>query len=441
MARFTPWVFALALTALPGCSGCTVGAVRPPMFDTGSLHDVGPMDAFVPADVGPDMGRDAPRSDVGLSPDAACESATSAATLVRLPADIIWVVDNSASMAPAIDAVQAGLNGFAAQLVASDLDYRMILLSLRTIPSGLTGRHPLCVPEPLAGPACADGSRFFQVEMDVRSTMPLEQILGTLAQSAGYTEAEGPFASPAGYGAPPWRSLLRPEATRTFVMVADDNQRTCGPGLTACPQPSDPPFTATSLEDFPGGGNPFSSRTLGPGILDASYAGLFDGYTFDAIYGYGSDTDPSVRCTYPGGTQPPASGTTYTTLVARTGGVRAQICDGAAAFGPFFDAIAASVVRGAPIACTVEIPPPPTGMTFQMGRVNVVVRGTSGDTVVGYVRDPSSCDPTRGGWYYDSFTSPTHIVLCPSSCTAAQAEVTGPSTGLDVQFGCESIVI
>lgn len=431
--------------------GCTVGPTRVPVFDTGfNPRDVGPadsaIDAYVPHDVGNDIGHDAP-VDAFFNGDAACESATSQATLTRLPADIIWVIDNSNSMVEAIAGIQAGINDFAATLVASDLDYRMIMISMRSLPAPLVGhRVAVCVPEPLAGPGCADSARFFQVEVDIHSTMPLEQLLGTLGQTSGYTNAAGPasattFSSP-DYGGPPWRSLLRDGATRTIVLVADDNQRTCAmPGASTC-LATDPPFTATSLEDFPGGGNPFSSRTLGPGILDATaYPGLFTGYTFDAIYGWGDATDPTVRCTYPGGTQPPTSGQTYTTLVARTGGVRAQICDGAAAFPPFFTAIAASVVHGSPIECTVTIPAPPAGMTFQAGRVNVIVRAATDQTYVGHVSDLVHCDATRGGWYYDDNAAPSHILLCPTSCTAAQSMVVGAGTGLDVQFGCQSILI
>ena len=425
------WVLLIALS-LASATGCSCDRPHGHSIDA-NVPDAQAVDTgVVTIDTGPvDANRDANYPDVGLSPDAACASATSTATLTRLPADIIWIVDNSTSMMPAIDAVRTGINGFASQLVASSLDYRMIMLSLR---SARTGRYPICVPQPLAGPACADGPNYFQIDVDIKSTKPIEQILGTLAQSAMYT-------SGAADGGGPWRQLLRPGATRTFVLVTDDNSRTCAmPGGSTC-LASDPPLTATSLEDFPGGGDPFNASTLGPGLLDASYSGLFTGYTFDAIYGWGSATDPTVRCTYPGGAQPPSSGQTYTTLVQRTGGVRAHICDGAAAFGPFFDAIAASVVRGSAIACNVAIPTPPGGMVFQAGRVNVLLRGTSATSVVGHVNDTASCDATRGGWFYDVNAAPTQIILCPTSCMHAQSVVVGTGTGLDVQFGCESIPI
>jgi hypothetical protein len=422
----------LAVGAGLGGAGCTSRSGTIPIPDGGPSVDMGSGDTGL-NDAGPgDMGSGFPDvyvPDVGLSPDAACDFATSSATLTRVPADIIWIVDNSGSMMPAIDAIRTGINGFADQLVRSDLDYRMIMLSART------GMYSICVPEPLAGPSCADGARFFQTDVSIRSTQPIEQVIGTLAQSTGYAMGDS-------RGGAPWLNLLRDGATRTFVMVTDDNQRTCDT-TTGC-QAGDPPLTVTSLEDFPGGGNPYNTSVLGPGILDPSYMGRFDGYTFDAIYGWGSDTDPTARCTYPGGTQPPSAGPTYTALVTRTGGVRAQICDGAAAFGPFFDAIAASVIRGAPVNCDIDIPAPPPGRTFTPGRVNVIVRSPTSSDYVGHVPmdSMSNCDPTRGGWYYDNGTTPTQIRLCPASCDHARAVVTGGTdSGIDVQFGCASVPI
>lgn len=445
---FGCWILGVLGAASPGC---TVGMRPPPEFDTSvpldGGRDAGTNDANdVNNDAGFDVGP--PRPDVGpvdafLTADAACESATSQATLTRSPADIIWVVDNSGSMAPAINAIQDGINGFAAQLVASDLDYRIIVLSLRTARSG---RYPVCFPEPLAGPGCADNPpNFYQLEADIRSTQPIEQIIGTLAQTTGYQASDS-------IGSPPWRDLLRPGATRTFVVVSDDNQRT-GASTFGTAQ-GYAPLTTLSLEDYPGGPNPFNGsipalpalpRTLGPGILDATaYGDLFMGYTFDAIYGYGSETDPTVRCTPPSGpssTFPASSGPTYTELVQRTGGVRAPICDPAADFPMFFDAIAASVVHGAPIECNIVIPPAPVGQTFQAGRVNVIIRSPPDQTYIPHVDDLAHCDATRGGWYYDDNGTPTEILLCPTSCDDARARVVGTATGLDVQFGCQSILI
>src|SRR5262249_38031668 len=147
---------------------------------------------------------------------------------------------------------------------------------------GGSTRYPICIPPPLSGDnACGDGMRFFHSTVDIRSTQPLEQLLGTLGQTAGYTASDA-------RGGPPWANHLRPQASKTIVVVTDDNAR----------------LSATDFETFPGGKNPFNSLTLPPGILDPSWTGLFDGYLFSGIYGWGNAADPSVRCTYPDQSMP-----------------------------------------------------------------------------------------------------------------------------------------
>ncbi len=428
----------LVLFALFGF-GCTA---RSAPIDVGTFARDAGNGTFVDAS-SHDAGEHAPDSQpvdaaVWLDPDAACASANVEVDPERMPVDIIWVVDNSNSMKPARDQVRAGLNAFAAQIAASDLDYRVILLSLR-------GRSDLdiCIPPPLAGADCADGPRFFQVDVDIKSSQPIEQFLGTLAQSSGYTED-------ASIGSAPWRHLLREGATKTIVVVTDDNARTCArphSGGRCYTSSGITPLTATSLEDYPGGPHPFAPpedpprRVLGPGILTATYGDLFAGYTFDAIYGWGSETDPDEPCTYPGGNQPDAPGHTYTTLVARTGGVRARICDGARAWGPFFDSVASAVVRNSRIACEVELPEPPDGSLLNPRRVNVVIRGESGSTTIPYTSSFDACDETRGGWYYDDAAEPTRVILCPTSCDFAREETQDTSGAFDVVFGCQSILI
>ena len=333
----------------------------------------------------------------------------------RLPVDIIWVVDNSASMAPAIDQVIAGLNRFAGLVGTRGLDYRVVMLSLRNATRATTvmgsARYAVCIPRPLAGDdACGNGPRFFHSSVDVRSTQPLEQLLGTLGQTRGYTAGEA-------RGGEAWRSFLRATATKTVVLVTDDQSR----------------LSPDDFEHFRGGTNPNSgSFALPPGVLDASWDNLFTGYTFSAIYGWGSDTDPGARCTYPDRTQPPSAGAAYTTLVGRTRGVRARICDGATAWAPFFDAVATAVLRASRIACDVAIPAPPAGQVLDPARINVAVTSDTGRAVLGNVRGAGACT-TAGGWYYDNDARPTRVLLCPSSCERAQG------AGIQVEFGCQTI--
>jgi hypothetical protein len=146
-----------------------------------------------------------------------------------------------------------------------------------------------------------------------------------------------------------------------------------------------------------------------------------------------------VRCSYPGGDTPPSSGPTYTELVARTGGVRAQICDGAAAWEAFFDEVASAVERTSRIDCAIPIPEPPDGSFFRRDRINVFLGDGETSTRVGKVPLAGDCDE-RGGWYYDDEADPTSVVLCPATCEQVQPSE-GVTRTVDVQFGCLSVPI
>lgn len=365
-------------------------------------------------------------ADAASSPDADASFATCASAAVeakreQLPVDIIWVVDNSSSMAPSVAEVQAGLNSFATLVGSKGLDYRVVMLSLRgTAPVQVGGktRYPVCIPPPLAGADCGNSSVFFHAAMDVQSTQPLEQILGSLDQTMGYTAG-------AARGSEPWSQVLRANATKSIVLVTDDNSR----------------FPGVSFEGFPGGDSPYTNGlVLPPGILHPSRNGAWKGYVLSGIYGWGSLLDPSIRCSFPDGSKPSTSGSEYTALILKTGGVRAQICDGSAAWAPFFNAVATAVVATARVACELPIPMADAG-TVDPALVNVrVTDGTSAPLTVPKVNDEAQC-AGGDGWYYDTEAAPTTVFLCPKSCEDAQAK--GPAATLpkvEVLFGCATVV-
>lgn len=401
-------VVMVSFALLFSIAGCGEGRRVP---GDGGLGDGG-------GDATDDSGPSDGSPDTMVDLDAACATAVETAEVAILPVDIIWVVDNSASMETAITQVQLGLNDFANRIEASGLDFRVIMLSLRG-PSSPDGRFPVCIPAPLSGDSsCGDGPRFFQSSVDIRSTQPLEQFLGTLGQTAGFADGES-------RGGAPWRELLRPEASKTIVVVSDDDSR----------------LTPTQFESFAGGSNPFNSTTLPPGILDASWGGLFEGYTFSGLYGWGSETDPTETCMFSDGTVPDNPGETYTALVERTGGVRAQICAGASAWGPFFDAVASTVEETARIACEIPLPAPPDGMMLDATKVNVILSGSAASSLLPKVADAAACGPA-GGWYYDDDDAPTQVILCPDSCEDANELVRDEgAAGVEVQFGCDTLFI
>ena len=352
----------------------------------------------------------------------ACVGVTARAELERLPVDIIWVVDNSSSMSPAIDEVTSGINALAERIGDSDLDFRVIMLSLRgkgSVKLNGSNRYAVCVPKPLAGDDnCGNGERFFHSSVDVRSTQPLEQLLGTLGQTQGYRAGEE-------RGGEPWAQHLREGASKTIVVVSDDNSR----------------LSADQFEHFSAGANPNNRNyRLPDGVLEASWQGLFEGYVFHGLYGWGSASNSADSCSYPDGTEPTSSGPTYSDLVERTGGVRAQICDGSAAWGPFFERIATAVESHARIACDLTIPPAPGGSKVDPDRVNVAIRVSGASPItLGKVAE-SKCGP-EGGWHYDDEDAPSHVVLCPASCELAQQGAGTEGGGIDVEFGCATLVL
>lgn len=384
------------------------------------------------ADAGPDlavMDADLPPDDAGTDFGMECARGTTATELVREPVDIVFLVDNSGSMEAAIQNVREGLNGFAALITASGLDYRILMISQRG-----TGSTDICIPEPLAGDArCGDGERFFHIDVDIRSTQILEQVLGTLAQTQGFREGDA-------RGGRAWRELLRPGATKAFVVVSDDDQRV---GVSGSPGfEGRAPLGRLSLEDYPGGPHPFQmSNALGPGILTEAYGDLFAGYVFHGIYG-ADPLDPTRTC----GSVAASPGTTYTTLVERTGGVRASICDQAssAAWDAFFDTVAGDVRDRAEVACEIAIPPPPEGLMLDPARVNVFLRVAGEDTLIRKAAAEATADDCgiNGGWYYDDETAPTEVRLCPVTCAGVQQELrTEGSAEVIVELGCQSELI
>ncbi len=386
--------------------------------------------------------------DATTTTDASCAAISVGATLDRAPVDLIWVVDNSSSMGPSVEELERGINNFASYITASGLDYRVIMLSMRrrrgvANPDPDTGavtrngdrRFPVCVPQPLAGPNCADGERFFQIDVDVLSSQPVEQVLGTLAQTTGYRAGNAA-------GGAPWRQLLRENSVKSFVFVTDDNARVCG-GTFSCQSNSGPRMTELSLENYPGGSNPFTSdvRALGAGVRTNSYGDLFRDYVVNAIYGYSNAQTPDVPCRFSPNEPAANSGTTYTALIEHTMGVRARICDVASAWDPFLRAVSERTAQSARVACEVEVPVAPEGLVFIESQVNVHVRGRGASFGLRRVANAEACS-VGGGWFYQSDASvePRVIALCPTTCETARREISGPNTGLDISFGCETLL-
>jgi hypothetical protein len=68
------------------------------------------------------------------------------------------------------------------------------------------------------------------------------------------------------------------------------------------------------------------------------------------------------------------------------------------------------------------------------------VNSPAGPEDLVYVGSMASCDPMRGGWYYDTdpkMADPTRVLLCDASCQKVKMS----GTSVDLRVGCKTIVI
>ena len=141
-----------------------------------------------------------------------CAAISETATNQLQPADIIFAIDNSGSMDEEIVFVREQMNRFSQLIIDSGVDVRIILIS-----SAIGMQDPdsdgdsdeqdngLCIGAPLGSGACPADSlapHYVHVAEEVSSNDALNLFIDTY---------------------PSWRDQLRPNATKTFVVVTDDD--------------------------------------------------------------------------------------------------------------------------------------------------------------------------------------------------------------------------
>jgi hypothetical protein len=305
--------------------------------------------------------------------NAACAGTEITADFVQLPVDIIWVVDQSGSMDQETQYVQAKINDFVTLINSTNIDYRVTMMAVTS------GSNAICVPGPLGGASCGNNTRFRLANQRIGST-------------------DGPSQVTSKYSL--YSDFLRPNATKHFVFITDDNSS----------------MSATNFTN--------AVNALQP-------AGMFTGFKVHAIYAYGQV--PTTGCTGPFGTGAKI-GTVYTTLVANTGGARGVICEDD--WNTVFTDITTAIVSGSQVACELAIPAPPQGETLDLTKVNVKYQ--SGGTSTTLMQVPTASDCTTGGWYYDDNTNPTKITLCPATCSAVQQDA---NANLKIELGCATVIL
>ena len=89
-----------------------------------------------------------------------------------------------------------------------------------------------------------------------------------------------------------------------------------------------------------------------------------------------------------------------------------------------------NAIRGRTLSCDVPIPAAPAGTTFDLQKVNVTF--TTGAGARQGLDFDEGCK--ANGWRFDSPQTPRKIVLCAASCDAYKAD---PKGVVAVEFGCE----
>jgi len=322
-------------------------------------------------------------------------------------ADIVFVLDNSGSMAQEVAAVQSNLNSFSQQIASSGIDVHVIVISAPPgggmmgsacidptgitcifVPTltvgGLFNGNGVCIDPPLgAQGACPQGddsntaAGFLHVKQPVDSHNALAMVQQTYSS---------------------WQQMLRPDAAKTFVVISDDESQ-------------------VSAGDFTNWVN--QQALFMSGIW--RFSGIFC-------------TAASANCAN--------VGTTYQTLVTQTQGVSGNLGDFSMGqtevngqFKMVFDSLAKAVVKDArPVDCQWTIPPPPNGEHLDPNAVNVrySMMGGMDNTIYG-VDGADKCTDMYGGWYYDNPGAPAHVLACPQTCKVLQGDL---STKVEVLFGC-----
>jgi hypothetical protein len=313
-----------------------------------------------------------------VGPDAAaCLSSSASADEVLRPVDIFWVVDTSGSMDDEANEVQNALNDFSSFIASSAIDYRVVLIA---------NAADMSVAPPLGG-----SSAFLHVNRTVGSTDALQVIYDSYDL---------------------YKDFLRPDAVTHFVIVTDDESNwshshfssmIAGLGQTS--------FTnyvvhaICSEEQVLIAANPPLPALMGP-----CTGGLGSGGAADF-------------------------GETYINMAAATGGLWSSICS--TNWSPIFDSVAAAVSEGIALPCTYDIPEPSAGDALDPDRVNFVYQDAAGNSqTIARVAGDSACTQS-GGWYYDSPSDPTQIILCPQTCDILVADQDGD---VEIQFGCATVV-
>lgn len=420
-----------------------------------------PLDGPVLIDSAPSPANTTDSSD-NVTQENACDAISSRAEAMRVPTDVIVLIDNSDSMLDMIDAVERNINVNLANILEQDhVDARVIMVSGYRQDGVVVSEfsHRVCVGPPL-GPGVCEGRptenlphndpRFFHYDQPMASSNGPCRLLSGLhlpPQPSHQTMWNPTFADDplVQQGIEP---LLRSEAVKSIIMISDDTV-SCGPSRFAYEGwlgfPWEERNTPFSFEQRSASAQETATnfdrllRELAPNQF-----GPPDGerrYTWHSIVGVAPNATGTVyeavepliaeKCD-----RAVNSGMPHQAISQLTGGLRFPVCDHAS-YDDLFRRIAVQVEQSTRLPCNWSLPPAPEGMAFDRDRVNLSYQPGDGSPSpdLGKVDSEAECG-AGNGWFYDNPDNPTAIRACPAVCDQLKADVSGEVT---VLLGCETV--
>lgn len=374
-------------------------------------------------------------TDGNISADAACDLQKYQATVTKAPVDVIFVVDNSCSMAEEMKAIQDNINTNFAQIIASSgIDYRVIMIGEHGGYNTPTSyESSICIGPPLGGKPCAgvglntppsnNPPVFYHYDHD------------DVESWDAWCKMMDWYKSPDRYNLAPggWSEWLRKEALKTFVLVSDDRMDCYWPQATtyysSCttngPKCYDDTSAQVAAQNFD-----LDLLTLDPAQFGTAQNRNYVWHSLTGVIKNSSSatgeyqpTDPIVtgKCSTAVNSGPGSQA-----LSILTGGLRYPVCEGLG-FDVVFKKIAEGVIKGAKIQCDFPMPAPPPGKELDPKTVQIQYTPSAGGSpeTFAQVADASQCKP---GAFYIEFgpdggdAGGDKLVLCSDTCNKVQGD-------------------
>jgi hypothetical protein len=342
-----------------------------------------------------------------------CADLVVEAEIEQRPVDIVFVIDNSASMGDEADAIEANINvNLAHVLETNQVDYRLIMVTDHG-PGSLWDKE-LCIAPPLsgtldcAGPPISVPGRFYHYDIHVESLDATCRLFDSLFGSVPDEWAQASSG---------WHDWLRPEALKVIIAITDDEM--------GC------------FSDDEAGALAFDHQLLQASPAQFGYFGSRN-YVFYSLVGVAPKADPlepygplddlvTTSCWTAVG-----PGLGYQWLSKLTGGLRFPVCNHES-YDAVFQDIAAGVTDITAIPCELAVPEAPPGELLDLGTLELLYSPGDGSATQLWTQVPSAAECGPASFYLDTAVTPPRIHLCPEACSLAAAD---PGAAIEIRVDC-----